>query len=108
MTRYEYVYIAITLILDDIIHQYNLLPLVRNWFIYLDICKGVYEFPQAGRLENNLLTKKLAPKWYSQFTHTPGLWRHKFLPIFFSLVVDNSSVNYVVKEHSNHLILAIR
>ena len=45
LTRYEYLHISITLIPEDIIHKYNLLPFVRNGFIYLDICKGMYGFP---------------------------------------------------------------
>ena len=50
LTRYKYLHIAITLIPEKIIQQYSLLPLVRNGFIYLDIRKGMYGFPQSGRL----------------------------------------------------------
>ena len=46
----------LTLIADNIIKKYNLLPIVINVFIHLDICKGVYGLPQAGSLENYLLT----------------------------------------------------
>ena len=31
--------------------------------------------------------------------HTPGLWRHKWYPIFFSLVVDNFGTKYIGIEH---------
>ena len=51
LTRYEYLCISITLIKDKIIQKYNLLSLVRNGFIYLDLCKVVYIFPQAGPKE---------------------------------------------------------
>ena len=44
LTRYEYLYISITLITDEIIHQYNLLPIIINGFIYLYIHKVMYRF----------------------------------------------------------------
>ena len=107
LTRYDYLRISIALIPDEIIQKYNMLPLVRNGFIYLDICKVVYGFPQVGCLSNYLLTKILSPKGYFQCTHTPGLWRHPLRPILFSLVLDNFVVKYVGKEHTDHLISSI-
>ena len=56
LTRYKYLRIFITLIPDNIIQQFNLLLLVKNGLIYLDIHKGMYVFPQEGRLENYLPT----------------------------------------------------
>ena len=64
LIRYNYLRISIALIPYKIIQHYNMLPLVINRFVYLDISKGVYGFPQAGRLANNLLTERLAPKGY--------------------------------------------
>ena len=61
LTRYEYLSIATTLIPYEIIHQYNLLPLVRNRCIFLENCKGVYGFPLSGQLAKDSLTKCLAP-----------------------------------------------
>ena len=34
----------------------------------------------------------------------PGLWRHVWRPITFSLIVDNFGVKYIGKEHVMHLI----
>ncbi len=34
----------------------------------------------------------------------PGLWRHKWRPIQFCLLVDNFGVEYVGIEHFNHLL----
>ena len=104
---YNYICIDINLIPYKVIQHYNLLPIVRNGFIYLDICKVVYVLPQAGRLSNDILTKCLVPKVYFQYTHAPGLWRQKWRPILFSLVVDNFGVKYVGKEHAGHLISVI-
>jgi hypothetical protein len=38
----------------------------------------------------------------------PGLWRHEWRPITFTLVVDNFGVKYVGKEHTDHLIACIK
>ena len=89
MTRYEYMRLSITIIPQDIIKQYNLLPLVSNSYIYIEIQQGMYRLPQAGNIANNLLTERLEPKGYYQCRHTPGLWRHKWRPILFLLVLDN-------------------
>ena len=70
ITRHKYLCMSITLISDEIIQQYNLLPIVINGFIYLCIFKGMYGLTQAGRLENDLLTKSLASKGYFKCTHT--------------------------------------
>ena len=97
MTRYEYMRLSITIIPQDIIKQYNLPPLVSNSYIYIEIQQGMYRLPQAGNIANNLLTERLEPKGYYQCRHTPGLWRHKWIPILFSLVVNDFGIKYVGK-----------
>jgi hypothetical protein len=47
-----------------IIDQYNLTPLVHNNSVYVEIRKGMYGLPQAGKLANNLLIEALAPSGY--------------------------------------------
>ena len=108
LNRYEYLQIADTLIKDDNIQQYNLLPLIRNWIIYLDIHKGMCGLSQSGRLAKDLLTECLPFKVYFQCTQIPLIWIHKLYPILFSLVVENFGVKYVSKEHSDHLISDIK
>jgi hypothetical protein len=67
----------------------------------------MYGLPQAGILANQLLTKRLEPQGYYQYRHTPGLWRHKWRSILFSLVVDDFGVKYVGREHVDHLIASV-
>ena len=67
----------------------------------------MYGVAQAGKIANNLLTKPLAPKGYYQCCHTVGLWKYKWRPVLFSLVVDNFSMKYVGKQHVNHLLDAL-
>ena len=107
MTRYEYMRLPIKLIPDEIITAYNLHSKTHKEHIYMEIRRGMYGLPQAGILANQLLTKRLAPHGYEQCRHTPGLWRHKWRPILFSLVVDDFGIKYVGKQHADHLIQAI-
>ena len=93
LTRYEYIHISITLILDTIICQYNCFSLGINIFIYLYINKVVYAFTQYGSLENDILTKRLDPKGYFQCTHTPGLWPQNFSPYFAPWMLTNLASN---------------
>ena len=67
----------------------------------------MYGLPQAGMLANKLLKKRLAPLGYYKVPHTPGLWRHQFRPVMFTLVVDDLGVKYVGREHAEHLMNAI-
>lgn len=52
MEQHEYMRLPITVIPAEIVAQYKLLPLVHNGFIYIEICKGMYGLPQAGKLAN--------------------------------------------------------
>jgi hypothetical protein len=108
MDRYKYMRLAITTLPDKIIQQYKLLDLVHDGYVYVEIHRGMYGLPQAGIIANQLLVKRLTPFGYYPVTHTPGLWRHKYRPILFSLVVDDFGVKYVGKEHANHLINTLK
>jgi hypothetical protein len=63
----------------------------------------MYGLPQAGILAQQLLEARLNAHGYRQSTITPGLWRHDFRPISFTLCVDDFGIKYVGKEHVDHL-----
>jgi hypothetical protein len=63
----------------------------------------MYELPQAGILAQELLEKRLNKHGYRQNPITPGLWRHDFRPISFTLCVDNFGIKYVGCKHAEHL-----
>ena len=67
----------------------------------------MYGLPQAGLLAQELLAKQLAKHGYKQSEVTPGLWTHKWCPIYFPLVVDDLGIKYIEQEHADHLILAL-
>jgi hypothetical protein len=106
--RCKYMQLPITLIPQEIINQYNLLPLAHNGYIYMEICKGMYSLPQAGILANKKLTKHLVPHGYVLTKHTAGLWQHRTRPITFLLVVNNFGIKYTNKADANHLIAALK
>ena len=55
MKRYEYMFINMSDIPDDIVQKYNLKMLAKNDKVYVEIRKGMYGLPQAGILANELL-----------------------------------------------------
>ena len=83
------------------------MDLVHNGYVYTKIHRRMYGLPQSGILGNQLLTARLAPHGYYQCRHTLRLWKHKWRPILFSLVVDDFGIKYVGKKHADHLITAI-
>ena len=54
-------------------------------------------------LSNKLLEQHLNKADYYQCPTTPGLWRHRWSPILFCLIVDGFGIEYVGKRHANHL-----
>ena len=62
--RPEYMRMAIKLIPQAIMDQYNLMPKVLNGFVYMEIIRGMYGLPQAGILANKLLKNMLTPHGY--------------------------------------------
>jgi hypothetical protein len=71
MKRYEYMRLAISLIPQEIIEQYNLMDLVVAGYVYIKIQKGIYGLLQAGIIANQKLTKHLAKYGYHPTKHTP-------------------------------------
>ena len=53
MDRYEYMKLPLEIIPEEIIQQYNLKTLAHKGFLYMEIQKGVYGLPQAGKIAND-------------------------------------------------------
>jgi hypothetical protein len=105
--RYEYVRIPVNMVPEESMAEYNFHGMVHNIYLYVEVRKGMYGFPQAGLLANLLLSKRLAKHGYSPVPHTHGLWTQKWRPLKFSLVVDDFGVMYVGCEHAEHLKAAL-
>ena len=94
MNRYEYMKLRLEIIPEGIIQQYNLRNLAHKGFVYIEIQKGVYGLPQAGKIANDKLKLHLAKFGYDPSPITPGLWWRQTLPLQFSLVVDDFGIKY--------------
>eukprot|EP00804_Cyclotella_cryptica_P011511 CCRYP_017065-RA/>CCRYP_017065-RA protein AED:0.33 eAED:0.33 QI:0/0/0/1/0/0/3/0/481 len=100
----EYIRMKITDIPEEIINEYKLCNLMEpDDCVYIMIVLGMYGLPHAGLIANELLQKWLNKHGYHQSKLIPGLWKHKWRPIWFTLVVDDFGVKYVGKEHALHL-----
>jgi hypothetical protein len=108
MSRYEYMRIPVWMLPDDIIAQYDLTRLIVNGFVYVEIRRGMYGLPQAGRLANDQLVAFLAPHGYKPCALTPGLWRHTTRDTIFSLVVDDFGIRYTSRDDADHLISTLK
>ena len=108
LDRPEYVRIRLADILQEFIDAYQLTLFVRDGWVYFEINNGVYGLKQAGKLANDLLTERLAAHGYYQCATTPGLWRHKWRPVTFVLIVDDFGIQYVQKRHADHLLEALQ
>ena len=102
--NYEYMFIPINQIPQEIIDHYKLHNIVHKGKVYMEIRRGTYGLPQAGILAEKQLIHFLGSYGYSPVPHTPRLWRHQWRPITFCLVVNDFSVKYIGKEPADHLI----
>ena len=104
LKRPEYIRINICDIPDEIIAEYNLRSKVTtDGAIYIVANRGMYGLPQSGLLANELLEQRLNKRGYRQSKLVPGLWKHDWRPVQFTLVVDDFGVKYVGEEHALHL-----
>ena len=104
MKKYEYMKIPINIIPQDIIERYKLLEKVHKGYVYVEIRKGMYGLPQAGKIANDELQRQLKPHGYRPVKHTPGLWKHDTRATMFTLVVDDFGTKIVGEDDEKHLI----
>jgi hypothetical protein len=106
LKRPEYLRVRLADLPEEIVKEYRLAAKVNHkGFVFIKVSKGMYGQPQAGLLAiNELLEKRLNQNgYYHQSKLIPGLWKHEPWPIMFTLVVDDFGVQYVGKEHAQHL-----
>jgi hypothetical protein len=74
MDQYEYMRLPIAIIPEEIIEQYNLLPMVHKDYIYFEIWKGMCSFPQGGiRQQTPCQTMPCHPWLHPDPTHSRPL-----------------------------------
>lgn len=105
LDRKEYMVIHTSQILAAFLAQHNIQHLCNAKGYYLmEISKGIYGLPQAGKLAQDRLIRHLAGAGYVAAANTPCLFRHVTRPICFTLVVDDFGVKYRGKDNAQHLI----
>ena len=104
LKRSEYIRVSLKNIPDKIIKEYKLREIaMKNGTVHIEANKGMYGLPQVGLLANQLLEKRLNKRGYFQSKLVPGVWKHKWRPVQFTLVVNDFGVEYVGKEYAQHL-----
>jgi len=73
---YAYMRIPLAALPQSIMEHYHLHDLVHNGHVYVEIRRGMYGLPQAGKIANAQLQAFLAPHGYHPCPITPGLWTH--------------------------------
>ena len=63
----------------------------------------MYGLPQSELLANELVEQKLNKHGYQKSKLLPGLWKHDWQPIQFTLVVYYFGVKYLGEKHALHL-----
>ena len=107
LPEYEYLKLRLDIIPEEIVKQYNLLAIADDGWVYIEIRKGMYGLPHAGKIANDRLCKHLKPYGYAPVKHTPGLWKHTTKPISFTLVVDDFGIKYTDLADVAHLQAAL-
>ena len=64
----------------------------------------MYGLPSAGGLAYNLLKQRLSKYGYYETNTTPGLWKHTFRPVHFTLIVDDFRIKFTNIKNVMHLI----
>jgi hypothetical protein len=104
MARPEFMPMKLAELPEEFTRIYKLHDLANaNGFVSIKIQKGMHGLPQAGILTQELLEQRLNKHGYHQSPITPGLWRHYFCPISFTLCIDNFGIKYIGREHVEHL-----
>jgi hypothetical protein len=99
----RYMRMKLDILPEEIIEKYNLRAIAHNGWVYFKIKRGMYGLPEAGILANKLLKKRLLKSGYYECQYTPGLYKHVWRPIMFSLIVDDFGVKCQGIQHAKHL-----
>ena len=108
LLRKEYMRISRKHLPKQTVDKYNLERLMHNESVLVEISKGIYGLPQAGKLAQDQLVTHLKKHGYNQAPNSPCLFTHNTRPIAFTLVVDDFGVKVVGEENKIHLINCLK
>jgi hypothetical protein len=104
----EYMRISLKHIPLDVQERYNIAGMVHNGYVLMEISKGIYGLPQAGKLAQDRLVAHLAKHGYTQCVNTPCLFIHQSNGVAFTLVVDDFLIKYSDRKDVEHLLTVLR
>jgi hypothetical protein len=104
----EYMRINLDHIPEDVIDKYDMRRYAHNNAVIVQVNKGIYGLPQAGKLAQDRLIEHLAKHGYHQAPNTPCLFKHISNSVAFTLVVDDFGIKYTHDEDADHLLKALR
>jgi len=109
LPRKEYMRIRLDQIPEDIRLKYGVAKIAAGaQSVMVEISKGMYGLPQAGRLAQDRLVEHLRQHGYHMCPNTPCLFRHESRQVAFSLVVDDFGIKYLRQEDAEHLLAALQ
>ena len=108
LPRKEYMRISRKHLPKQTIEKHNLEALLYKDSVLVEINKGIYGLPQAGKLAQDQLVTHLKHYGYNQAPNSPCLFVHETRPIAFTLVVDDFGVKVVGEENKTHLINCLK
>jgi Reverse transcriptase (RNA-dependent DNA polymerase) len=108
LDRKEYMRIPLKHIPLDIQERYNIESMEHNGWVLMEISKGIYGLPQAGKLAQDRLVAHLATHEYIQCVNTPCLFVHRTNGVAFTLVVDDFLIKFKQRSAAEHLLSALR
>jgi len=108
MAEYEYMRVELKQIPLEVQDKYELQKYAKDGVVLMEIMKGIYGLPQAGKLAQDRLIAHLASHGYHQAKHTPCLFTHETRNIAFTLVVDDFGIKYTEDEDAQHLLDSLR
>jgi len=104
----EYMRINLDHIPEDVIAKYDMRRFAHNNAVVVEVNKGIYGLPQAGKLAQDRLIDHLAKHGYHQAPNTPCLFKHITNSVSFTLVVDDFGIKYTHKADADHLLTVLR
>jgi hypothetical protein len=108
LDRKEYMRISLKHIPLEIQQRYDIACMVHNDYVLMEISKGIYGLPQAGKLSQDRLVQHLAANEYIQCANTPCLFVHKTNGVAFTLVVDDFLIKFKERQSADHLLNSLR
>ena len=108
MPNFEYMWLPKWLFSPEFIDTYGIANLFHNDKILVEIRKGMYGLPQAGRLAYIKLIHNLKTHGYVRAGLTPGLFKFTTRKTIFSLVVDDFGIKYSSLDDAHHLIRSLQ